>query len=77
MNKLFEGSQIVLDLEKGPVDTWILMTQKGHQKYGCSTKTRIVVHEYLVVPAVCLSDLYDVFLLDIVGDTRQSLWTLI
>ena len=26
-------------------------------------------------PAVCLSDLYDVFLLDIVRDTRQNLWT--
>ena len=27
-------------------------------------KTRMVVHGQLVEPAVCLSDLYDVFLLD-------------
>ena len=31
----------------------------------------------LVEPAVCVSDLYDVFLLDIVKDTRQNLWTMI
>ena len=36
-------------------------------------KTRMVVHGQLVEPAVCLSDLYDVFLLDIVRDTRQNL----
>ena len=38
---------------------------------------RMVVHGKLVEPAVCLSDLYDVFLLDIVKDTRQNLWTMI
>ena len=37
----------------------------------------MVVHGQLVEPAVCLSDLYDVFLLDIVRDTRQNLWTMI
>ena len=31
----------------------------------------------LVEPAVCVSDQYDVFLLDIVKDTRQNLWTMI
>ena len=35
--------------------------------------TRMVVQGQLVEPAVCLSDLYDVFLLDIVKDTRQNL----
>ena len=40
-------------------------------------KTRMVVHGQLVEPAVCLSDLYDVFLSDIVRDTRQNLWTMI
>ena len=30
---------------------------------------RMVVHGKLVEPVVCLSDLYDVFLLDIVRDT--------
>ena len=30
--------------------------------------TRMVVHGQLVEPTVCLSDLYDVFLLDIVRD---------
>ena len=39
--------------------------------------TRMVVHEQLVEPAVFLSGLYDVFLLDIVRDTRQNLWTMI
>ena len=39
--------------------------------------TRMVVHGQLVEPAVCLSDLYDVFLLDIVRDTRQNLLTMI
>ena len=37
----------------------------------------MVVHGQLVEPAVCLSDLYDVFLLDIVRDTRQNLWIMI
>ena len=37
----------------------------------------MVVHRQLVEPAVCLSDLYDVFLLDIVRDTRQNLWTMV
>ena len=37
----------------------------------------MVVHGQLVEPAVCLSDLYDVFLLDIFRDTRQNLWTMI
>ena len=37
----------------------------------------MVVHWQLVKPAVCLSDLYAVFLLDIVRDTRQNLWTMI
>ena len=32
----------------------------------------MVVHGQLVEPAVCLSNLYDVFLLDIVRDTRQN-----
>ena len=36
-------------------------------------KTSMVVHGQLVEPAVCLSDLYDVFLLEIVRDTRQNL----
>ena len=36
----------------------------------------MVVHGQLVQPAVCLSDLYDVFVLDTVRDTRQNLWTL-
>ena len=40
-------------------------------------ETRMVVHGQLVEPAVCLSGLYDVFLLDIVRDTRQNLWTMI
>ena len=46
---------------------------------GCDTicLTRMVVHGQLVEPAVCLSDLYDVFLLDIDRDTRQNLWTMI
>ena len=39
--------------------------------------TRMVVHRQLVEPAVCLNDPYDVFLLDIVRDTRQNLWTMI
>ena len=37
----------------------------------------MVVHGQLVEPAVSLSDLYDVFLLDIVKDTRQNLLTMI
>ena len=40
-------------------------------------KTRMVVHGQPVEPAVCLSYLYDVFLLDIVRDTRQNLWSMI
>ena len=48
---------------------------------GCEVRifsiTRMVVHGQHVKPAVCLSDLYDVFLLDIVRDTRQNLWTMI
>ena len=32
----------------------------------------MVVHGQHVEPAVCLSELYDVFLLDIVRDTRVS-----
>ena len=40
-------------------------------------KIRMVVHGQLVEPAVSLNDLYDVFLLDIVRDTRQNLWTMI
>ena len=40
-------------------------------------ETRMVVHGQLVEPAICLSDLYDVFLLDIVRDTRQNLRTMI
>ena len=39
--------------------------------------TRMVVHGQLVEPAVCLSDLYDDFKLDIVRDTRQNLWSMI
>ena len=46
------------------------------QLVKCFT-TRMVVHGQLVEPAVCLSDLYDVFLLDTVRDTRQNLWTMI
>ena len=34
-------------------------------------RTRMVVYGQLVKPVVCLSDLYDVFLFDIVRDTRQ------
>ena len=41
------------------------------------SSTRMVVHGQLVERAVCLSDLYDVFPLDIVRDTRQNLWTMI
>ena len=37
----------------------------------------MAVQGQLVEPAVCLSDLYDVFLLDIIRDTRQNLWTMI
>ena len=37
----------------------------------------MVVHGQLVEPADSLSDLYDVFLLDIVKDTRQNLLTMI
>ena len=40
-------------------------------------ETRMVVHGQLIELAVCLSDLYDVFPLDIVRDTRQNLWTMI
>ena len=40
-------------------------------------KTKMVAHRQHVEPAVRLSDLYDVFLLDIVRDTRQNLWTMI
>ena len=40
-------------------------------------KTRMVVHGQLVDSAVCLSDRYDVYLLDIVRDTRQNFWTMI
>ena len=47
------------------------------QKYNYHYETRMVVHGQLVEPAVWLSDLYDVFLLDIVRDTRQNLWTMI
>ena len=36
----------------------------------------MVVHGQLVESVVCLSDLYDVFLLDIVTDTRQNLLTM-
>ena len=35
--------------------------------------TRMVVHGQLVEPTVCLSDLYDVFLLDIVRDIIRCL----
>ena len=49
----------------------------GRPKNYFPLKTRMVVHGQLVEPAVCLSDLYDVFLLDIVRDTRQNLWTTI
>ena len=38
---------------------------------------RMVVHGQLVEPAVCLCDPYEVFLLDIVRDKRQNLWTMI
>ena len=43
----------------------------------CKILTRMVVHGQLVEPAVCLSDLNDVFLLNIVRDTRRNLWTMI
>ena len=36
-------------------------------------QTRMVVHAQLVEPAVCLSDLYDVFLLDIVRDIQGKI----
>ena len=48
-----------------------------YKKNKINKKTRIVVHGQLVEPAVCLSDLYDIFLLDIVRDTSQNLWTMI
>ena len=51
--------------------------KNDEKKLREKTKTRMVVHRQLVEPAVCLSDLYDVFLLDIVTDTRQNLWTMI
>ena len=41
------------------------------------SNTRMVVQRQLVEPAVCLSDLYDVFLLDIVRGIRQNIWTMI
>ena len=40
-------------------------------------KTRMAVQGQLVKPAVFVSDIYDVFLLDNVRDTRQNLWTMI
>ena len=46
-------------------------------KKRLAERTSMVVHGQFVEPAVCLSDLYDVFLLDIVRDTRQNLWTMI
>ena len=42
-----------------------------------ANETRMVVHGQLVEPTVCLSDPYDVFLLDIVRDKRHNLWTMI
>ena len=48
-----------------------LLTDK--QDDNKTSKICMVVHGQLVEPAVCLSDLYDVFLLDIVRDTRQNL----
>ena len=40
-------------------------------------KSRMIVQGQLVEHAVCFSDLYDVYLLEIVRDTRQNLWTMI
>ena len=45
---------------------------KSLKKKEGEKKSRMAVHGELVEPAVCLSDLYDVFLLDIVRDTRQT-----
>ena len=44
-----------------------------HRLSKCFTITRMVVHGQLVEPAVGLSDLYDVFLLDIVRDTDHDI----
>ena len=48
-----------------------------HSTFLVIDRTRMVVHGQLVEPAVCFSDLYDVFLLDIIRDTRQNLWTIV
>ena len=50
--------------------------KNANEVKGLFNFTRMVVHGQLVEPIVCLSDLYDVFLLDIVRDTRQNLWTM-
>ena len=42
------------------------MNQKDHFSVQPVKLTRMVVHGQLVEPVVCLSNLYDVFLLDIV-----------
>ena len=49
----------------------------GYTQHTIINITRMVVHGQLVEPVVCLSDLYYVFLLDIVRNTRQNLWTMI
>ena len=40
-------------------------------------QVRLEWGQLVVKPAVCLSDPYDVFLIDIVKDTKQNLWTMI
>ena len=57
--------------------TYKAYVSMGNNSVKTVQSTRMVVHGQLVEPAVCLSDLYDVFLLDIVRDTRQNLWTMI
>ena len=49
----------------------------SEMKNQSKPETKMVVNGQLVEPAVCLSDLHDVSLLDIVRDTRQTLWTMI
>ena len=72
-------------LMRGSQDMFLYRNRKNAPKPTSSgvfghwelTSTRMVVHGQFIEPAVCLSDLYDVFLLDIVRDTKQNLWTMI
>ena len=57
---------------KGKKDTFVISLLLTRTMLAVLS-TRMDVHGQLVEPAVCFSDLYDVFLLDIVRDTRQNL----